>query len=293
MLDTLDYALRAAGCSAWGVAKAGPVDARAVSLYKNWIKGGCNGDMGYLNRYHDVRDNPTFLLDGTKSLIVCAFPYYSPGKYLFSTYALGRDYHEVLRERLSPVSLLLSERYNATCRICVDSAPLRERYWAVRAGLGFIGKNNQLILPKQGSYHFLVSILTTLELPYNKSIIATQCDKCDRCLHACPGQALDVQGGMDARKCLSYLTIENKSQDYFRCHTLYGCDVCQQVCPFNKGIPPTQITDFKPRQAVVELTPQDILEMPKERFSTIFSHSAVKRIGLERLRRNAQNLTAK
>lgn len=286
-----------AGASAAGIVTLGPVDERAESIYRNWIAQGRHGEMGYLEKYADVRHDPRLLLDGARSMIVAAFSYYSPGLYdgnkgerlRWARYALGRDYHEEVRERLGRVAEAITTATDAQCRVTVDTAPLRERYWAVRAGIGFIGINNQLIVPGAGSWCVLGEIITTLDLEPDTPCTAT-CDGCMRCVRACPGHALDGHGGMDARRCMSYLSIEYRGDEIpdFG-DRIYGCDICQEVCPHNAGAKKTVIENFRPRQSILTLTRSDILTMEQSDFSRIFTHSAIKRTKLSGLRRNARH----
>lgn len=285
----------------WGVAALdSPVEPAAVERYSNWLAEGRHGDMAYLEKYGDLRADPRLLLEGAQSIVAVAFPYYTdePVALPVSLYARGRDYHEVVREYLTAVA---AEMEGQT-RVCVDTAPLRERYWAVRAGLGFIGRNNQLIIPGLGSYFFLGFILTTEKLPVNGPVgeevsnlrpPAEGCGECRRCVDACPGAALSPDGsGLDARRCLSYLTIEHRGPIDGPIPTLYGCDVCQRVCPHNAGARPTPIADFHPSDALRRLTPDDIASMTPEQFSALFRHSAIKRTKLAGLQRNLAAMAA-
>ena len=175
----------------------------------------------------------------------------------------------------------------AQCRVTVDTAPLRERYWAVEAGLGFIGVNNQLIIPGTGSWVLLGEIITTLPLDADEPC-RLSCDGCMRCVKACPGRALDGHGGMDAGRCMSYLTIEFRGEGPIGCgDRIYGCDICQEVCPHNSCSSPSKIPAFTPRESILSLTRDDILTMEQGEFSRIFTHSAIKRTKLAGLRRNA------
>lgn len=294
------------GC---GVVTLGPVEGHAELMYQHWLAEGMHGDMAYLEKYAEVRHDPRLLLDGARSMIVAAFSYYN-GVYgadganmpnrvdgtptlQWARYALGRDYHEEVRERLGQVAEAITRQTGALCRVTVDTAPLRERYWAVKAGVGFIGVNNQLIVPGAGSWCVLGEIITTLDLkpdaPNHDS-----CLGCMRCVHACPGHALDGHGGMDARRCRSYLSIEKKYKDGEEesmpalGNRIYGCDICQEVCPHNADAMVSEIDNFRPRQSILALTREEILEMKQEDFSRIFSHSAIKRAKLAGLQRNAR-----
>ena len=287
-----------AGAVATGIAKARPVDQEAEDLYQSWINAGRHGEMEYMERYAEVRHDPRLLLNGAESIIVAAFNYYTPanhgeavaggsGPLKWARYALGRDYHEEIRDRLSAVAGEITSLTGAQCRVTVDTAPLRERYWAVEAGLGFIGVNNQLIIPGTGSWVLLGEIITTLPLEADEPC-RLSCDGCMRCVKACPGRALDGHGGMDAGRCMSYLTIEYRGEGPIGCgDRIYGCDICQEVCPHNSCASPSEIPAFAPRKSILSLTRDDILTMEQGEFSRIFTHSAIKRTKLAGLRRNA------
>ncbi len=301
----LDEILHKAGVYRWGVASCAPVDTADSEEYQKWIRGGYHGEMAYLEKYGDVRSDPRLLLEGGKSIIVCAFPYYHPisprGDWpRFARYALGSDYHEVVRERLTRASAEIVDLWGGETRVCVDTAPLRERYWAVKAGLGFVGRNCQLILPGAGSYFFIGSILTTVQFqPCEPCML--NCGGCGRCVKGCPTGALGSCEGierpnLDGRKCLSYLTIESRGPlpDGINVgRRVYGCDTCADLCPHNLHPPVTTIPEFVPRQEIVDLTLGDIMDMTQEEFSRIFRHSAVKRAKLSGLQRNARYLSTK
>lgn len=295
----IDGLFDGSGAIAYGIVRVGPVDGHAIAHYGSWIAAGKHGAMGYLDRYHEVRNDPTLLLHGARSMICCAFPYPSPlrlppMKVHVAAYALGNDYHEVVRRRLNGVAARIAARYGGDTRVCVDTAPLRERYWAMRAGLGFIGRNNHLIIPGLGSNFFLGEIITTAELPETprRDQPRDACGACTRCADACPAKALAVDGsGADARRCLSYLTIEHRGPlpdgtDLHGC--LYGCDICAAVCPCNITATPVEpLPEFKPRESLLRLSPDDILGLSQQQFSALFAHSAIKRAKLAGLSRNA------
>ena len=293
----LSSILTEAGVYRFGIARAESVDPAEAAAYGDWIGRGCHAGMDYLDRYADVRSDPRLLLPGASSLIVCAFPYACPmlpeqGKLRIASYALGDDYHEVVRKRLRKAAAEIDSRCGSVSRVCVDTAPLRERYWAVRAGLGFIGLNGQLILPDAGSYFFIGIIITTLALPPSEPC-RLRCLGCRRCIIYCPGQAIASSGRpeIDARRCLSYLTIEHRGPFTVAPHLgnrVYGCDTCQTVCPHNIHAEPVEpLPEFQPRPALLNLTRSDILGMNADGFSQLFRHSAVKRAGLSGLQRNA------
>lgn len=314
-----------AGACAVGIARCEPVGEEDSQLYDRWIESGRHGALDYMTRYRDLRRDPGMLLEGARSVIVAAFRYpsskellYTPGHVRWARYAVGDDYHDVLRRRLTDASARLatisglsdksdmsdgsdgSEGDEARFRITVDSAPMRERYWAWRAGVGIIGLNGQLIVPGIGSSVLLATIITTLTLEPTATLSATPspaCTLCRRCVEACPGHALDGHGGVNARRCLSCLTIENRDPElspeiagYLRASgRLYGCDICQEVCPMERGSSdyPGVIPELRPRPALLDLTPEDLRHMDQATFSATFARSAIKRAKLAGLRRNA------
>lgn len=299
--------LKDAGVFKSGIARVEAVDADTVTGYDRWLSEGMNGEMAYLEKYHDIRSNPALLLPGARSVVSCAFNYWwgpvdSPLRW--ASYALGDDYHDVVRSRLQSVADAITAETGAECRVCVDTAPILERYWAVRSGVGFIGLNQQLIIPGAGTHFFLGEIITTLDLVPDAPCMLT-CGECRRCLRACPGGALrennEAPGNqtaeitLDSRRCLSYLTIEYRGE--FPEGTrpgkhIYGCDVCQEVCPHNSKAPLSDIEEFRPRAAILRLNTDAILEMRQEDFSAIFRKSAIKRTKLAGLQRNARAIAA-
>lgn len=291
----LSVAKEAGACAA-GFARVEPVEPRYVEAYRRWIERGMNGGMEYLDRYHEVRENPALLLEGARSMLCVAFPYRNgsmPRHPLFADYALGNDYHEVLRHALEPVARIMRESVDGSeTRICIDTAPIRERYWAAKAGLGFIGLNNQLIIPGIGSAVFLAEILWTVDVTPSSSRIEESCIMCGRCVKSCPSGALQKDGTLDARRCLSYLTIEHRGELPEELslvgRRIYGCDVCRDVCPYNSSNEMPVREEFKPSEELMKLTVADICRMEQPDFSRIFRHSAVKRAKLAGLLRNAE-----
>ena len=282
--------------TAAGFARAGAVDAEACGVYERWITTGRHGTMDYCARYQDVRTHPALLLEGARTVISCAFCYNSgiepqPDGPTIARYALGADYHYVLKDRLNRLGEWITARYGGQTRALVDTAPMRERYWAVQAGIGFIGLNNQLIIPGAGSYFFLGELLWTGEVPPDEPC-RLSCDGCGRCVKACPGGALDGCGGCDARRCLSYLTIEHRSApdempDSIPRHGyVYGCDICQRVCPHNAKAPLTTIEEFTPDPRKINLKPDDIRTMTSSGYKRFTAGSAMRRIPLKRLQYN-------
>lgn len=288
--ELIGRALAAGACCA-GVAPAEPIAECDVEAYRNWIAAGCHGTMDYLAKYDEVRSDPRLLLDGARSVLCTAFSYFAPGQQrspLFADYALGEDYHTALRTALAPVAEWMQQRVpGSATRICIDTAPLRERLMAVRAGLGFIGLNNQLITPV-GSHVFLAEILWTADVEPSQPCTG-QCLKCGRCIAACPGRALDGRGALDARRCLSYLTIEYRGElpdDLRLPGRIYGCDICQDVCPLNSGKGTDVIAPLRPRQAILALDRAAIAALTPETYATTFRRSAIRRAKLPHLLRN-------
>lgn len=270
----------------------------AARRYRQWIDEGHNGCMEWAARYLDVRDNPQLLLDGARSVIMVAMNYYparfqNPDAPQFAYYAYGRDYHEVMRDRLQQLAAYIKKiaGNDVATRCCVDTAPLRERYWAVQAGIGFTGRNNTLIIPGKGSFFFLGGIVTTLDLHPDDPCRLT-CGDCKACERACPGGALKDGMPVDASRCLSCLTIEYRGEELPQWarealgNRVYGCDECQRVCPHNRGALPTTVPELQPSEAFLSLTAQDIEKMDQPTFSRCFAHSAVKRTKLTGLKRN-------
>lgn len=287
----------ASGADAVGVAAARPVDDDADALFRRWIADGCHGEMSYLERYGDVRRDPRLLLDGAKTLIMTAFSYANPEAVdtmrrnkapRIAEYALADDYHTVLRRRLGMAAEALTRAAGGTTRVCVDTAPLRERYWAWQAGIGFLGTNNYLIIPGLGAHFYLGTILWTgrpdgeYDAPCSLS-----CGNCNACVAACPGKAINADGRLDARRCLSYLTIESRQpvpDDIHLGGRLFGCDTCRKVCPHQPyTTQPTHIPEFVARPLVVALTRNDWQNMTPERFNNLFRNSALRRTKLSRL----------
>lgn len=291
------------GLDACGIARAHAVDDATSHRYRQWIDEGHNGCMEWAARYLDVRDDPRLLLDGARSVIMVAMNYY-PAQFQredapqFAYYAYGRDYHEVMRDRLQQLATYMCEvaGEGVKTRCCVDTAPLRERYWAVQAGIGFVGRNNMLIIPGKGSYFFLGAIITTLELRPDEPCSFT-CGDCCACERACPGGALVDGKPVDATRCLSCITIEYRGESLPQWarealgNRVYGCDECQRVCPHNRNAQATTIPELQPNQDFLALTASDIQAMDQASFSRLFSHSAVKRTKLTGLQRNLKNLS--
>ncbi len=292
-----------AGFARVGFAKAEEVDSNSRDIYDNWIAHGRHAGMQYMERYESLRTDPRLLLDGALTVVSCAVAYpeprvQQPHTLRFASYALGDDYHEVVRQMLFGLAGRIVERTGAEVRVCVDTAPIRERYWAVKAGLGFIGINNQLIIPGLRSRFFLGEILLTVPVPADAPC-DENCGSCMACVRACPGGALDGNGGMDCSRCHSYLTIEHRGDipEGVDLHGhLYGCDVCQDVCPHNRNIKDHDSLvpeRLMPRQQLLEMTPEDIQSMTSGDYRRLSRHSAIRRAPLAQLIRNLRYIQKK
>lgn len=289
-----------------GVAPAVPPP--HAQVYLQWLQKGYAGEMDYLHRTADLRLNPESLLPGAKSAVVVGLNYAHPPNLpdtsaQFSIYALGDDYHEVIRSKLKTLLCVIQQEVpDCAGRICVDSAPVLERDLAMLAGLGWFGKNTCLINTRRGSYFFIGVLLLNLDLTYDSPAVGG-CGTCKKCIDACPTGAIRVseQPEIDARLCISYLTIELKGTipEELRepmGNWVFGCDVCQQVCPFNqprarqplRAVPTTE-TRFHPRDFFLHTDDhlERILQMDEETFRSVFKNSAVKRTKRRGLLRNA------
>lgn len=290
------------GFAACGFAEAEPVGGEMVQVLDRWIANGYHADMGYMERNRHLRLDPTQLVPGCQTLIVAALNYY-PKQPLpkercqIAYYAYGRDYHRVVKDKLhqllSYIKTLVPE---AEGRAFCDTAPLLERYWAVKAGLGFIGRNRQLIIPGKGSYFFLGVLAVAglrsegLQIKDEGPKVMGECGDCDRCLKACPTGALTANG-IDCRRCLSYLTIEHRGEIPDEMgrklgHRIYGCDTCQQVCPHNKNAHSTEEKAFEMPAEVAALTPSDWQSLTEDRYRELLKDNAMERAGYEGLMRN-------
>lgn len=286
------------GAVAVGFADVADVDPAFDRFFDNWLALQMNGALKYMENHREVRRNPHYILPGARSVISLAFPYFQPGKRdpslpMISMYAFGRDYHKAIRSLISPSLRTLNAIPGAANRICIDSAPLPERYWAMKAGIGRLGRNGSIIIDGAGGYIFLAEILSTIHFPHD-SPSTRRCIGCGRCLEVCPTKAIS-RDGVDARRCLSALTIETKGEwslsqkNLMRSAppTLFGCDRCQMCCPHNRGVPHTSIPDFQARDAVVNLSPDQLMSMTPRQFTDLFAGTPLMRTGLADMQRNS------
>lgn len=276
------------GFSACGIARVEEAKSEAA-YFDRWIAEGCHAAMQYMENNREIRLNPAGLVEGAKSVISVALNYYPDRKRPaemphIAYYAYGKDYHIVVKERLRQLWDKLTDLSSdqPQVRFFTDSAPILERYWAWKAGLGWIGKNTNLIIPGKGSFFFIGEIITTWEADCYDTPMESRCGDCTRCLDACPTGALEKPCHLNARKCLSYLTIENRDeippeQARQLGNRLYGCDTCQEVCPWNRFAVPTSEEDFRPTESLLRLTREEIDRMTEEDYRRIFAKSAVKR----------------
>lgn len=285
-----------------GFARAVPVSEAMRLHYLGWLADGRNADMAYLGNNLDKRFDPRLLMPGVKTIVVVAQNYFPArrlpeGEPQIADYALGLDYHDIVKQKLRQLAATVGI---ADYRAFVDTAPVLERYWAVRAGLGWIGKNQQLIIPHAGSEFFLGELFVTVELPPDEPL-PNRCGTCHRCVDACPTHALSlpatcVEGygditRFDARLCLSYQTIENRGELTVDAKaamgdTFYGCDRCQRACPWNRFAKPSTEPLLQPREELLAMTRQKWGNLTEEDYRRLFKGSAVKRAKYEGLMRN-------
>jgi epoxyqueuosine reductase len=286
-----------------GIVRAEPLKNERLHL-EEWLAGNFHGEMQWMEREPDKRADPQILFPGAKSVVVVALNYFTPHEHetdetrgKISRYAWGDDYHDVLKEKLRELFAFIKSIDEATeGKICVDTAPMMDKAWAVRAGLGWIGKHSNLITKEYGSWVFLGEIILNLELDYDAQIVEDHCGSCTRCLDACPTDAIVAPYLVDSRACLSYATIELRSPELPPETTenlsgwLYGCDICQDVCPWNRFEKPTEESRFEPRQEETSIDLEKILSFSHEEYAGRFRKSAMKRAKISGLQRNARAL---
>ena len=286
------------GFDACGIACATALDEES-SHVEQWLAEEHEGEMAYLTRNKEKRYDPRLLVEGTKSIITVLYNYFpkqtiGDGEHFkIAKYAYGADYHDVLKNKMRQLLELIESQTGKLegTRVFVDSAPVLDRAWAVRCGLGFIGKNTTLIHPKKGSFFFIGHLFLPIELAETGKTLSNHCGHCTKCLDACPTGALESPFHIDARKCISYLTIEYKGSlvgldpNSFN-GWMYGCDICQDVCPYNRFSLPNLEPQFQPSEPLKAMRENDWKNLTKADFDTLFKHSAVQRAGFEGLKRN-------
>lgn len=262
-----------------------------------WLDANMHGEMHYMENHFDLRLDPRLLVPGAKTVVSFLYNYFpsqqqNETSYKISKYAYGEDYHHVIKDKLRELTKQFSSEFGAVeGRVFVDSAPVLEKAWAKRSGLGWIGKNSNLIHPKTGSFFFLAEWICDVEFEAD-SAIKDYCGTCTKCIDACPTNAIVEPYKVDGSKCISYATIELKDSnlpDYFKGkmeNWMYGCDICQDVCPWNRFSKPHQEQKFQPNNLLLELTKSEWDDLSEEMYRDIFRKSAVKRAKFEGLKRN-------
>lgn len=289
------------GFMACGIAKADFLADEAPRL-ENWLKNNHHGEMAYMENHFDKRLDPRLLVDGAKSVISLTLNYFTEEKQLDSTapkisqYAYGEDYHYVIKEKLKELLHFIQTNIGEVDGRCfVDSAPVMDKAWAQKAGLGWRGKNSNLISKKTGSFFFLAELIIDLELEYDNPFAADHCGSCTRCIDACPTDAIVAPYVVDGSKCISYLTIELKNEipNEFKGkmdNWMFGCDICQDVCPWNSFATPHKEPAFAPHPDLLQLSKKDLIEITDDVFKKVFKNSAVKRTKFAGLKRNIEFL---
>ena len=278
-----------------GISKAGFLEEEAPRL-ENWLNQNQHGQMSYMENHFDKRLNPTLLVNDAKSVISLLLNYYpsetqNQDSYKISKYAYGQDYHFVIKEKLKELlHFIQTEIGEVSGRAFVDSAPVLDKAWAAKSGLGWIGKNSNLITQKVGSFYFIAELIVDLDLEYDTAT-TDHCGTCTACIDACPTEAIVAPYVVDGSKCISYFTIELKDnlpqemkgqfEDW-----AFGCDICQDVCPWNKFSKPHNEPLLKANESILNFSKKDWEEITTETFNKVFKNSAVKRTKMEGFKRN-------
>jgi|WetSurMetagenome_2_1015567.scaffolds.fasta_scaffold91370_3 epoxyqueuosine reductase len=300
---TFSELIKEKACSL-GFDLCGIAPSRSLSEYepvlRSWCESGMNGDMGYLGQNPEKRVNPDLLISGAKSIIVTGLNYYTEEKQggngvpVISRYAYGINYHDVIKDKLKKIlEYIRSINTEAIGRAFVDSAPLLEKAWAREAGLGWPGRHSILINNKIGSFFFIGIIILNVELDYDKPFSDDHCKKCRLCIDSCPTGAINENRTIDARKCIAYLTIESKDPVPEELvpkmeGRVFGCDRCQEVCPWNARAKPNTVPEFQIPSEMGEMTGEDWINLSQDQFNRLFKKSA---IGRRTYKRFIQNVT--
>lgn len=282
-----------------GIARAGVLNDDARRL-EHWLNKGMHGTMQYMENHFDLRINPAKLVPGAKSVITLLLNYFPeqrqiPAEPKIAKYAYGNDYHEVIREKLKTLLAAIKATIGeVNGRGFVDSAPVLERSWAQKTGLGWIGKNGNLINKQSGSFFFIATLIVDLELEYDDAYAGDYCGSCTKCIDNCPTEAILPDKVVDGSKCISYFTIELKDvliPDRMKGkfdNWMFGCDVCQDVCPWNRFSKPAEEIKFTPIPEILNFTTGDWDELTEENFKIIFKNSPLKRSKFAGIKRNLQ-----
>jgi len=286
------------GFETCGIAKANQIPESERSKYNSWLEEKFHADMNYMTKNTEKRFDPRFLVEGCRSVIVVALNYepaikQNPEAPQIAHFAFGQDYHELIRSKLKTLLKLINNQgFMVHGRAFADSAPIAERYWASQAGLGWIGKNHHLIVPGKGSKFLLGELLVDVELDYD-SPLKNYCGNCRRCLEECPTKALSESSGLNASLCLSYLTIEKRGpfnpletalvgQNNY----VFGCDRCQNVCPWNRFSNQNTLTELQPKESLLQMNKGDFEKLTEAEFNTLFAGTCLERTGYEGFLRN-------
>jgi epoxyqueuosine reductase len=284
------------GFDACGISSAEELTPDKHFLQK-WLDQGLHASMKYMENHFEKRTNPAILVEGAKSVISVVLNYFPENQQadseapVLSKYAYGADYHFVMKEKLRELfDFINTDITSCEGRVFVDSAPVLDRAWAAKSGVGWIGKNTNLIVPNVGSFVFIGEIILDMELAYD-SPIEDRCGSCTKCISACPTNALLMPYLLDSNRCISFLTIENREEipEKFSGklqNRVYGCDICQDVCPWNKKAKAHNVNEFKPSKKLLELTREEWQKLDEETYREVFRKSAVKRAKYSGLRRN-------
>lgn len=299
-LKTIEILAKDAGFDACGVSSAG-ILTDSINPFTSWTNDGMNGEMAYMERNSEKRLDPTLLESNAKSVISVLLNYF-PGNPTISSkppkisrFALSVDYHTVIKEMLWQLLDSLRKEFGTiNGRAFVDSAPVLERAWAQKSGLGWIGKNSMLINPKIGSYTFLGELIVDADIEPSVNEIPNRCGSCTRCIDACPTGAIVSAGVIDARKCISYLTIEKKSQltpeeQKNLNGWCFGCDICQEVCPWNSKIKVQTLRTILPKKIVLEISDEELPSISEDKFVKVFTDTPVSRANYAKFIENCQN----
>ena len=283
---------------AWGVARVEPIEEEITRL-KEWVGGGFHGEMQYMSRNIELRTNPGELLPDARSMIMVLMNYYphdwqSENTPRIAAYAYGNDYHHIVKSKLTQIAEEINKVTPHKYAVFCDSAPVMERAWAVRAGLGWIGRNGMLVNPRLGTLTFIGTLITTLALEPNEPMM-NRCGRCRKCIEACPTGAILENKTIDARRCLSYQTIEKKGDIDIELtdaaeNTLYGCDRCQLACPWNRFAKPHNHPELSPIEGIFEL---DWTVMSRSEFNRKLKFSPMQRAGLKKIRARYEQIIYK
>lgn len=300
------------GFFACGIAKAGPVEENVAEAYRKWLENGEEASMAYMTNYLEKRLNPSLLVPGVRSIVSLAMNYapaqqLPEGEYQLAAYALGQDYHDLMKQRLrelavnigAPMELFqkgkkpqsADEKEETGWGIFCDTAPVLERYWAQKAGLGWVGRNHQLIIPHAGSMFFLGEVFLPFAVDVYDTPMQSRCGSCHRCIDACPTHAIIPDEDFHADRCLSYQLIENRGElsDEAKAamgDTIYGCDRCQTACPWNRFATPNTEPALQPKPELLSMSKEAWHNLSVEDYRRLFKGSAVKRVKFDGLKRN-------